>query len=221
MSHWQISIEICGDIPCCFTKVLTMMTTPKMIWERQVVNFEQRKWCQWVISTNVASISLIKIMAASNIPFIKSVNLCVFFKSWDIDWANKCTRQSSLSLQFDRQVLRRNIIWQRCFGLKYMSTIVQSQDYVLTWKPFLHHGSFMFVIVIIVCVIDIAATGGAHHINGVIVNVIFIVNMMTSSNGNNFRVTGHLCGEFIGPWWIPRTKASDAGLWCFLWSAFE
>ena len=23
--------------------------------------------------------------------------------------------------------------------------------------------------------------------------------MMTSSNGNNFRVTGHLCGEFTGP----------------------
>ena len=27
--------------------------------------------------------------------------------------------------------------------------------------------------------------------------------MMTSSNGNIFRVTGHLCGEFIGPRWIP------------------
>ena len=32
--------------------------------------------------------------------------------------------------------------------------------------------------------------------------------MMTSSNGNIFRVTGHLCGEFTGPRWIPRTKAS-------------
>ena len=38
---------------------------------------------------------------------------------------------------------------------------------------------------------------------------------MTSSNGNIFRVTGHLCGEFTGPRWIPRTKASDAELWCF------
>ena len=43
--------------------------------------------------------------------------------------------------------------------------------------------------------------------------------MMTSSNGNIFRVTGHLCGKFTGPRWIPRTKASDAELWCFLWSA--
>ena len=38
---------------------------------------------------------------------------------------------------------------------------------------------------------------------------------MTSSNGNISRVTGHLCGEFTDPRWIPRTKASDAELWCF------
>ena len=38
---------------------------------------------------------------------------------------------------------------------------------------------------------------------------------MTSSNGNIFRVTGHLCGEITSPWSIPRTKASDAELWCF------
>ena len=35
--------------------------------------------------------------------------------------------------------------------------------------------------------------------------------MITSSNENIFRVTDH--------WWIPRTKASDAELWGFLWSA--
>ena len=43
------------------------------------------------------------------------------------------------------------------------------------------------------------------------------VTMMTSSNANIFLVTGHLCGEFTGPRWIPHTKASDAELWCFLW----
>ena len=43
--------------------------------------------------------------------------------------------------------------------------------------------------------------------------------MMTSSNGNIFRVTGPLCGEFTGRRWVPRTKASDAELWCFFWSA--
>ena len=37
-------------------------------------------------------------------------------------------------------------------------------------------------------------------------------HMMTSSNGNIFRVTGRLCGEFNGDRWISRTKASDAEL---------
>ena len=29
---------------------------------------------------------------------------------------------------------------------------------------------------------------------------------MTSSNGDIFRVTGHLCGEFTGPRWIPSQR---------------
>ena len=45
--------------------------------------------------------------------------------------------------------------------------------------------------------------------------------MMRSSNGNIFCVTGHLCREFTGRRWTPRTKATDAELWCFLWSAPE
>ena len=32
------------------------------------------------------------------------------------------------------------------------------------------------------------------------------LHMMTSSNGNIFRVTGHLCGEFTGPRWIPTQR---------------
>ena len=40
-------------------------------------------------------------------------------------------------------------------------------------------------------------------------------DMMTSSNGNIFHVTGPLCGDFTGDRWIPLTKASDAKLWCF------
>ena len=42
------------------------------------------------------------------------------------------------------------------------------------------------------------------------------ITVMTSSNGNIFRVTGHLYGKFIGLRWIAITKASDAELWCFL-----
>ena len=41
-------------------------------------------------------------------------------------------------------------------------------------------------------------------------------SMMSSSNWNIFRVTGHLCGEFTGPRLIPRTKASEAELWYFI-----
>ena len=44
----------------------------------------------------------------------------------------------------------------------------------------------------------------------------FTYDMMTSSNGNIFRITGHLCGEITGHQWIPHTKASDVKLWYFL-----
>ena len=49
----------------------------------------------------------------------------------------------------------------------------------------------------------------------------WMFNMMTSSNGNIFRVTGHLCGKFTGHRLISHTKASDAELWCFLSSEPE
>ena len=39
---------------------------------------------------------------------------------------------------------------------------------------------------------------------------IFLWLMMTSSNGNIFRVAGPLCGEFTGHRWIPHTRTSDA-----------
>ena len=49
----------------------------------------------------------------------------------------------------------------------------------------------------------------------------FVLSCWRHQNGNIFRVTGSLCGKFTGHRWIPRTKASDAELWCFLWSAPE
>ena len=48
-----------------------------------------------------------------------------------------------------------------------------------------------------------------------------IAVIMTSSNGNIFRFTGPLFGEFTGHRWIPLTKASEVELWCFLWSVPE
>ena len=57
-----------------------------------------------------------------------------------------------------------------------------------------------------------------HPDLGMLYSSILYNGMMTSSNGNIFRITGPLCGEFTGHRWIPLTKASDAELWCFLWS---
>ena len=45
--------------------------------------------------------------------------------------------------------------------------------------------------------------------------LILTFYMMTSSNGNDFRVTVPLCGEFTALRWFPNTKASDAEPWCF------
>ena len=66
---------------------------------------------------------------------------------------------------------------------------------------------------------DVLARLGATTSAGTVIKKFR--SMMTSSNGNIFRVTDHLCGEFTDPQWIPHTKASDGELWCFLWSAPE
>ena len=39
-----------------------------------------------------------------------------------------------------------------------------------------------------------------------ITSEIYAFNMMTSSNGNIFRITGHLCGEFTGPGEFPAQR---------------
>ena len=41
--------------------------------------------------------------------------------------------------------------------------------------------------------------------------------MITSSNVNILRAADRSGGQFNGHQWIPRTKASDAELWCFIW----
>ena len=64
------------------------------------------------------------------------------------------------------------------------------------------------------------------NINDDVMTCIYMLSpsgefMMTSSKGNIFCVTGPLCGEFTSQQLIPLTKASNAELWCFLWSAPE
>ena len=68
--------------------------------------------------------------------------------------------------------------------------------------------------------IEHGVTGQVTEINGADVGrKSTSCDFMMSSYENIFRVTGPLCGEFTGHRWIPHTKASDAELWCFLWSA--
>ena len=51
--------------------------------------------------------------------------------------------------------------------------------------------------------------------------MVVLFTIISSSNGNIFRVTGPFCGEPTGDWWIPLTKANEGELWYFLWSAFQ
>ena len=53
------------------------------------------------------------------------------------------------------------------------------------------------------------------------IRLTLCIIMMTSSNWSIFSVTGLLWGEYTGHRWIPLTKAIDAELGCFLWSAPE
>ena len=53
-----------------------------------------------------------------------------------------------------------------------------------------------------------------HNFHGIHA-VKYWFNMITSSNGNIFRVTGPLCGEFAGHRWIPRTNGQWRGALMF------
>ena len=67
-----------------------------------------------------------------------------------------------------------------------------------------------------ICIVSVSKEGGLHSVK---LRRIFLHDDVIK--WQYFRVTGHLCGEFTGHRWIPHSKASDAELWCFLWSAPE
>ena len=91
----------------------------------------------------------------------------------------------------------QNHLWSKKLGGKMSASVL----------PRLRHGEFFYLI----WPSESCCGGPGCYLN--------YISMMTSSNGIIFRITDHLCGEFTGHWWIPGTKASDAELWCFLWSA--
>ena len=51
--------------------------------------------------------------------------------------------------------------------------------------------------------------------------IVFLQNMMTSSNGNMFCITGLLCGEFTGPGEFPTQRPVTRSFDVFFWSASE
>ena len=93
--------------------------------------------------------------------------------------------------------------------------------YISTWGPwyfrnkniYLHFTAFLLTLTI-----DIHPRGSQEPAYLTRSTPWFI---MTSSNGNIFRVIGHLWGIHRSPVNSPHTKANDAELWCFLWSAPE
>ena len=86
-----------------------------------------------------------------------------------------------------------------------------------SYKPFNHN---LYICIIIFPHIDNPQYTD-YDLPKKIPNKIISGGKMMSWNGNIFRVTGPLCGEFTIHWWIPCTKASDVELWSFLWSAPE
>ena len=55
----------------------------------------------------------------------------------------------------------------------------------------------------------------SYRVSLIVTEVTHETSMVTSSNGNSFRVTGPLCGEITGHRWISLTTASDAELCVF------
>ena len=127
--------------------------------------------------------------------------------------ANQRKHQSSASLAFvwgihrDRWIPRtKGQLRGKCFHL-----MTSSWWEILWWSG----GTYIYLYLLF---ISIQLPGFVIARSSLIPYCI----MMTSSNGNIFRVTGHLCGEFTSHRrWILRTKAIDVELWYFLWSVPE
>ena len=134
-----------------------------------------------------------------------------YFKVWgEITYLPQLQRCSQWSLRIDKQ-FHHILCWTR----NYLSILGFKLIHISESKKHPWPLTFDYF-----CIRNYLSTQPSQcHVPHA--NQVFGGYMMTSSNGNIFRVTGHLCGEFTGPRWIPCTKASDAKLWCFLWSALE
>ena len=94
---------------------------------------------------------------------------------------NRCTLAMELLQSFTKPSILPNV---SSFHLTESSTVFKSRGLLL-------HSMIDYIFIA-------ALTGLIQH--------ILKVTMMTSSNGNIFRVTGHLCGEFTGPGEFPAQR---------------
>ena len=97
----------------------------------------------------------------------------------------------------------------------FMCICIYMYIYILTVQIHSLYGYIFPITIELVCTTccrHLPINAKHHH------NPVWYI-MMTSSSGNIFCVTGPLYGEFTSHRWFPLTKASDAGLWCFLWSS--
>ena len=81
----------------------------------------------------------------------------------------------------------------------------------------IRHCSYLWVFLLRLILLMFFRIAPLTDIGAIIYAGISTIFMMTPSNGKIFRVTGPLRGESTGNQCFPLPKASDAGLWCFLW----
>ena len=124
-----------------------------------------------------------------------------------------------------RGCVARNDLWSWPISSRSFSCdVAYFMDYIHLWHKYNPWGDDHFPVNIskgnATRAIWIFVVGARGILTLVDQDLQFLV-MMTSSNGNIYRVTGPLCEEFTGHRRIPLTKASDAVLRYFLWSAPE
>ena len=105
------------------------------------------------------------------------------------------------------------IVIVQFMSLRFMHHLMQNKDTrSLVWFPAKWKHSCHPVLSQITPIIPLPNQSkqlGRCHI------ILYFCFMITSSNENIFRVTGPLCGEFTGHWWIPLTKDSGGFFYIF------
>ena len=131
------------------------------------------------------------------------------------DWSLRSEKRNKNILKFDPQI----VLW---FSKVFLLCMVRCSYYhdnvkISKYMDMCDNLKILTVNWVWVCDEDVVICALLVFLR----HLFLLVHMMTSSNGNIFHITGPLWREFTSDWWIPLTKASDAELGYFLWSAPE